>query len=59
LPAHDDAIESFSASLDGVKRGVIELDELTRPLVAGVAIYADRSLADADWAIFADKWLRN
>lgn len=55
LPAHDDTIESFSAALDGVRRGVVELDELTMPLVTGVAIYADHNLTDADWAIFDEK----
>jgi hypothetical protein len=57
LPAHDEVVENLATGLDGVRRGIAELDELTRPLVAGVAIYTDRNLADADWAIFTEKWL--
>lgn len=59
LPAHDASIESFAAGLDGVRRGVIELDELTRPMVTGVAIYADRDVTGADWSIFSEKWSGN
>lgn len=59
LPAHDETIENLAASLDGVRRGVVELDELTMPFVTGVAIYADHSLTDADWAIFDEKWSGN
>jgi hypothetical protein len=58
LPAHDPAIESLSGALDGVSRAVLELDETTLPFFAGVAIFADRDLQDADWQIFSDKWLR-
>jgi len=59
LPAHDSEIETLSAALDGVRRGVANLNQLTRPIVAGVAIYADRDLTDADWATFDSKWAGN
>lgn len=56
-PAHDTQVESLSAALDGVRRGIEILDEDTRPLVQGVAIFSDRDLTASDWAVYQAKWL--
>lgn len=56
LPAHDAEVETLTAALDGARRGVANLNDLTRPLFAGVAIYTDRTLTGEDWAIFDSKW---
>ncbi len=55
-PAHQAEVETLSAGLDGVRRGLIGLDEVTRPYVDGIAIYTDAPLTDADWGIVRDKW---
>ena len=55
--AHDPQIENLSSALDGARRGVMVLDEETRPAVQGVAIFSDETLTTSDWRIFRDKWL--
>jgi hypothetical protein len=55
-PAHQADVETLSAGLDGVRRGLIGLDEVTRPYVDGIAIYTDSPLTDDEWRIVRDKW---
>lgn len=58
LPAHDVTVETLEAALDGVRRGLEIAAPLSdTPVVAGVAIFSDEALTEADWAIVRDKWL--
>lgn len=56
-PAHDPAIESMSAALDGVIRAIPALTSAQNQRLQGVAIFTDRELTGADWQVFRDKWL--
>ncbi|MGJ3239492.1 MAG: hypothetical protein ACFE0Q_12350 [Anaerolineae bacterium] len=56
--AHDPAIESLEAGLDGVARASNLLDETSRLYLGGVALFTDRILGDADWTIYRQRWLR-
>lgn len=56
-PAHIAEVESLEAGLDGVKRGISILDEATRELVIGVAVYSEAPMTDADWRVYQQKWL--
>lgn len=55
-PAHQEGVETLSAGLDGVRRGLIGLDEDTRSYVDGIAIYTDEPLSADDWQLIRDKW---
>jgi hypothetical protein len=55
-PAHQEGVETLSAGLDGVRRGLIGLDDDTRPFVDGIAIYTDAPLTADDWQLVRDKW---
>jgi hypothetical protein len=55
--AHDPAIETIAAALDGINIGLGKLDEEMQPLLTGVAIFSDRDLNDAQWGIYQQKWL--
>ena len=57
--AHNPAVETMSAALAGVKLGLQQLDEDSRSLLTGVAIYADRQLSEADWSAFRAQWLQS
>lgn len=57
LPAHDSSVESIASALDGVRRGVMTLDQEQAALITGVAIYTDRALSVSEWTIFQEKWL--
>ena len=56
--AHNPAVESLPNALDGVKQGLQQLDEESRSLLTGVAIFADRQLGEADWSLFHERWLQ-
>ena len=55
--AHDPAIETIAAALDGINLGLDKLDEEQQPLLTGVAIFSDRNLSDAQWDVYQQKWL--
>ena len=57
-PAHDPAIESLAGALDGVRRGMNDLDETLQPRLQGVAIFSDNALNTADWQLYRQKWLQ-
>lgn len=56
--AHDPEIESLAAALDGAVRSDEMLDESTRQLLAGVAIFTDHILSDEEWTIYRQRWTR-
>lgn len=56
-PAHDAEVENLSGALDGVQRGLNALDEPTRAVVGGVALFSDEDPSDDDWRLFREKWL--
>ena len=56
--AHNPAIETMANALDGVSEGLRRLDEETRPLIKGIAIYSDAQLNQADWNVFREQWLQ-
>ncbi len=56
--AHNPAIETMANALDGVSEGLRRLDEETRPLITGIAIYSDAQLNQADWNVFREQWLQ-
>lgn len=55
-PAHDGAVESLAAALDGVNRALPELTEAQLPLFQGVAIFTDHDLNDDEWRVYREKW---
>ena len=55
--AHDPAVESLVAALDGVILGLSRLDEETRNLLTGVAIYSDEDLTPSQWNVYRETWL--
>ncbi|GAB5492402.1 MAG: hypothetical protein Phog2KO_26170 [Phototrophicaceae bacterium] len=56
--AHDPEIESLAGALDGVVRSANLLDETNSQVLAGVAIFTDELLSDAEWSIYRQRWSR-
>ncbi len=56
--AHNPDIETMTNALAGVNEGLRRLDEESRPLVTGIAIYSDEPLSQADWTVFRELWLQ-
>lgn len=56
--AHNPAIETMEAAIDGVNEGLRRLDDEQRPLLTGIAIYSDEQLSEADWTLFHEQWLQ-
>lgn len=56
--AHNPQVETMARALDGVSKGLRQLDEGKRSLLTGVAIYADEQLSQSDWDIFRKSWLQ-
>ncbi len=56
--AHNPAIETMEAALDGVNEGLRRLNDEQRPLLTGIAIYSDEQLSQADWNVFREHWLQ-
>ncbi len=57
--AHNPAIETMTTALQGINLGLQRLSEDDRPLLTGVAIYADQRLSPEDWSAFREGWLRS
>ena len=55
--AHNPAIETMAAALDGVNEGLRRLDDERRSLLTGVAIYTDEQLEQSDWDALREQWL--
>ena len=55
--AHDPTVETIAAALDGINVGLSRLDEETRAVLTGVAIYADQTPGAEQWAVYNEKWL--
>ena len=55
--AHDPAVESLVAALDGVILGLSRMEEETRALLTGVAIYSDEDLTASQWNVYRETWL--
>ena len=55
--AHDPAIETIAAALDGITVGLDQVDEDMQSLLTGVAIFSDRDLSEAQWDVYRQKWL--
>lgn len=56
--AHNPQIETMARALDGVSKGLRQLDEDKRSLLTGIAIYSDERLSQSDWDIFRASWLQ-
>lgn len=61
LPAHNPGVESLSAALDGVRRGLTfrtedDVEQIDLSFVSGVAIFTDAPLGAEEWRIFEQKW---
>jgi hypothetical protein len=54
--AHDVRVENVPAALIGVAQGLEQAGEAA-DVVQGVAIYADWTTSDVEWAQFEDNWL--
>ena len=56
--AHNPEIETMEAAIDGVNEGLRRLDEEESALLAGLAIFSDEQLSEADWKLFREQWLQ-
>jgi len=56
--AHNPLIETMAKALDGVSKGLRQLDEDKRSLLTGIAIFSDEPLSQSDWDVFRQSWLQ-
>lgn len=56
--AHNPSIETMANAIGGVIEGLRRLDEESRNLLTGIAIYSDEQLSQADWNLFREQWLQ-
>ncbi len=57
-PGHDPAIENINSAVEGVRRGLDQAGDSAR-YVSGLAIYADWTTDDTEWADWRTAWLGN
>ena len=56
--AHNPEIETLRGALDGVNEGLRRLDESSRELLTGIAVYSDEQLAESEWNVIREDWLQ-
>lgn len=57
-PGHDPAVENITSAVAGVRLGLQEAGDAAR-YVKGLAVYADWTTDDTEWAEWESAWLRN
>lgn len=57
-PGHDPAVENIDSAVQGVELGLQQAGDAAR-YVKGLAIYADWTTDDAEWADFLSAWVQN
>lgn len=57
-PGHDPAVENVNSAVDGVRMGLQQAGDAAR-YVKGVAIYADWTTDETEWADYHSVWLQN
>lgn len=56
--AHNPAVETMSAALDGVILGISRLAQDDKHLLTGVAIFSDEQLDQSQWKTYRETWLQ-